>query len=313
MLPSNVDQALLPDTCEVLPNPQGTAQGMWFTVEGTDQVVVSMPGVPYEMKGIMEDEVIPRLVARFSLPTRYHRTVLTQGIGESFLSQHVASWEVGLVNRGVSIAYLPAPGQVRVRLSAVSENRDEAVRLVEQELADFKSRCGEWIVSDVEGESLAEAVVRLYTDEGMTFAVAESCTGGAIAASITAIPGSSACFVGGVVSYVNQVKINLLGVSPDVLEAHGAVSESVVKEMVEGALRNTGADFALATSGIAGPGGGSEQTPVGTIWIAVAGPNGVEARLLHFGQNRIRNIEKTRLEGQAWLLRKLKEYKSAVD
>ena len=178
MLPSNVDQALLPDTCEVLPNPQGTAQGMWFTVEGTDQVVVSMPGVPYEMKGIMEDEVIPRLVARFSLPTRYHRTVLTQGIGESFLSQHVASWEVGLVNRGVSIAYLPAPGQVRVRLSAVSENRDEAVRLVEQELADFKSRCGEWIVSDVEGESLAEAVVRLYTDEGMTFAVAESCTGG---------------------------------------------------------------------------------------------------------------------------------------
>ena len=114
MLPSNVDQALLPDTCEVLPNPQGTAQGMWFTVEGMDQVVVSMPGVPYEMKGIMVDEVIPRLVARFSLPTRYHRTVLTQGIGESFLSQHVASWEVGLVNRGVSIAYLPAPGQVRV-------------------------------------------------------------------------------------------------------------------------------------------------------------------------------------------------------
>ena len=313
MLPSNVDQALLPDTCEVLPNPQGTAQGMWFTVEGTDQVVVSMPGVPYEMKGIMVDEVIPRLVARFSLPTRYHRTVLTQGIGESFLSQHVASWEVGLVNRGVSIAYLPAPGQVRVRLSCVSEIRDEAILRVEQELSDFKLLCGEWIVSDVEGESLAEAVVRLYTDEGITFAVAESCTGGAIAASITAIPGSSICFVGGVVSYVNQVKINLLGVSLDTLEAHGAVSESVVKEMAEGALRTTGADFALATSGIAGPGGGSEHIPVGTIWIAIAGPNGVEARLLNFGQNRIRNIEKTRLEGQAWLLRKLKEYKNAVD
>ena len=141
MLPSNVDQALLPEACEMLPNPLGTAQGMWFAVKGSHQVVVSMPGVPYEMRGIMTDEVIPRLLDRFALPTRYHRTILTQGVGESFLSQHVATWEAGLADRQVSMAYLPAPGQVRIRLSSMAEDRQVAVERVEKEVNAFKAMC----------------------------------------------------------------------------------------------------------------------------------------------------------------------------
>tara|TARA_B110000285_G_scaffold207667_1_gene247220 strand:- start:368 stop:1627 length:1260 start_codon:yes stop_codon:yes gene_type:complete len=309
MLPSNVEQALLPEACEMLPNPLGTAQGMWFGVKGGHQVVVSMPGVPYEMKGIMTDEVIPRLQDRFALPTRYHRTILTQGVGESFMSEHVATWEEGLAARQVSLAYLPAPGQVRVRLSSEGENQEEVVRRVEQEVVAFKALCEHWIVSEREGESVATALTRELISSGKTLALAESCTGGAIASSMTAIPGSSACFLGGVVAYANEVKVDLLGVSKDVIEAHGAVSEEVVKEMAQGVRRRMAADYALATSGVAGPGGGTKEKPVGTVWMALAGPDGVQARVLNFGQSRSRNIEKARLECQAWLLRELREDK----
>ena len=310
MLPSNVDQALLPEACEMLPNPLGTAQGMWFAVKGSHQVVVSMPGVPYEMKGIMTDEVIPRLLDRFALPTRYHRTILTQGVGESFLSQHVAAWEAGLADRQVSMAYLPAPGQVRIRLSSMAEDRQVAVERVEKEVNAFKAMCDHWIVTDVEGQSIAETLVSGLIGAGKTLALGESCTGGAMAGSLTAIPGSSACFLGGVVAYSNQVKVDLLGVSMETIQTHGAVSEAVVKEMALGARHRMGADYALATSGVAGPGGGTDETPVGTVWMALAGPDGVQGRVLNFGQNRSRNIERACLECQAWLLRELREYKS---
>jgi len=313
MLPSNVDQALLPEACEMLSNPLGTAQGMWFAVDGSQQVVISMPGVPYEMKGIMTDEIIPRLTSRFELPTRYHRTILTQGVGESYLSEHVASWEAGLSSRNVSIAYLPAPGQVRVRLSAMGENREEAVLRVEKEVADFKGLCEHWIATDREGESIAEALVRVLIAEKKTLSVSESCTGGAISASITAISGASECFLGGVIAYSNELKVDLLGVSMESLQTHGAVSESVVTEMAQGALLRTRSDYAISTSGIAGPSGGTEEKPVGTVWMALAGPRGVQTRMVNFGQNRSRNIEKARLECQAWLLRELREHKTEVD
>jgi nicotinamide-nucleotide amidase len=310
MLPSNVDQALLPDSCEVLSNPLGTAQGMWFGVKEGPQTVISMPGVPYEMKGIMTHEVFPRLSSRFALPTRYHRTILTQGVGESYLSKHVASWEADLANRQVSIAYLPAPGQVRVRLSAAGLNREEAILRVETEVEAFKVLCNHCIVTDREGESVAEALVRVLIEAGKTLGVAESCTGGAIAGSITAIAGSSECFLGGVVAYSNKMKVELLGVPEELIQTHGAVSEPVVKEMANGLLLRTGADYALSTSGIAGPGGGTIEKPVGTVWMALAGPRGVHSRHVNFGESRVRNIEKTRLECQAWLLRELKGLKS---
>lgn len=305
MLPSNVDQARLPDGCTVLPNPLGTAMGMWFDVEraGIAQAVISLPGVPYEMKGLMVEEVFPRIQHRWQLPLRYHRTVLTQGVGESFLSEQVQDWEAELEGRGISIAYLPAPGQVRVRLSAVGA---DAARRVDSALDDFMARAGEHVVAmdDVPLEAaLVEALVRAQA----TVATAESCTGGSIASRITSVAGASAVFEGGVVAYANDVKIQLLGVRTESLQRHGAVSESVVREMAEGARSAMGATFGLATSGIAGPTGGTPEKPVGTIWIALATPSGTEARCLHLGNHRGRNVQRTVLECMAWLVRYLND------
>lgn len=308
MLPVNEAQAMLPDGCTVLPNPRGTAAGMWFDTEfeGRSQVIISMPGVPYEMKGLVKDEVVPRVLAKWSLPTRYHRTVLTQGIGESYLSKVVHDWEEGLADRGVSIAYLPAPGQVRVRLSAVSEEANDARARVDSAMTDFLKLAGEHVVAE-EDVSVAEALVNQLIQANATVATAESCTGGNIASAITAVPGSSAVFEGSVVAYANAVKVAALGVDPASIERDGAVSESVVTAMAEGVRASMGTTYALATSGIAGPGGGTPDKPVGTIWIALAGPQGTKARLLQLGSHRGRNVQRTTLECLAWLIRELRE------
>lgn len=308
MLPVNEAQAMLPDGCTVLPNPRGTAAGMWFDTEfeGRSQVIISMPGVPYEMKGLVKDEVVPRVLAKWSLPTRYHRTVLTQGIGESYLSKVVHDWEEGLADRGVSIAYLPAPGQVRVRLSAVSEEANDARARVDHAMTDFLKLAGEHVVAE-EDVSVAEALVNRLIQANATVATAESCTGGNIASAITAVPGSSAVFEGSVVAYANAVKVAALGVDPASIERDGAVSESVVTAMAEGVRASMGTTYALATSGIAGPGGGTPDKPVGTIWIALAGPQGTKARLLQLGSHRGRNVQRTTLECLAWLIRELRE------
>ena len=304
MLPVNEAQAMLPRGCTVLPNPRGTAMGMWFETadRGRDQVVISMPGVPYEMKGLVLEEVLPRVQTKWSLPTRYHRTVLTQGIGESYLSQIVNEWEEGLSARGVSIAYLPAPGQVRVRLSAASQDEADARQRVDEAMHAFLALAGEHVIAE-EDVSAAEALVRLLTEQGATLATAESCTGGAIAAAVTSVAGSSAVFEGAVVAYANAVKVAALAVDPQFIERDGAVSESVVTAMANGARASMGTTYALATSGIAGPGGGTPEKPVGTIWIALATPHGTEARCLKLGKDRGRNVQRTVLECLAWLIR----------
>lgn len=307
MLPVNEAQAMLPDRCTVLPNPRGTAAGMWFDAEWEDrrQVIISMPGVPYEMKGLVTDEVLPRVQAKWSLPTRYHRTVLTQGIGESYLSKVVHDWEEGLSDRGVSIAYLPAPGQVRVRLSAVSEDALDAQGRVDSAMDAFLELAGEHVVAE-EDVSVAEALVKQLIDAGATVSTAESCTGGSIASAITAVAGSSAVFEGSVVAYANAVKVAALGVDPAWIERDGAVSGAVVTAMAEGIRKSMGTTYGLATSGIAGPGGGTPAKPVGTIWIALATPNGTKARLLKLGNHRGRNVRRTVLECLAWLIRELR-------
>ena len=307
MLPVNEAQALLPDGCSVLHNPRGTAMGMWFDAaqDGRPQVVVSMPGVPYEMKGLVEEEVLPRIISKWKLPTRYSRTVLTQGIGESYLSEIVHDWEEGLVQRGVSIAYLPAPGQVRVRLSAVSKREGDARQSVDAAMDEFLNLAGDHVVAQAD-ISVAEVLVEMLAQRGETLSIAESCTGGAMAASVTSVPGSSAVFEGAVVAYANAVKIDMLGVDPVCIKQDGAVSESVVSAMADGVRTRMGTTYALATSGIAGPGGGTPDKPVGTIWIALSTPGGTEARCLKFGSHRGRNVQRTVLECLAWLLRKVR-------
>ncbi len=304
MLQVNEAQAMLPAGCTVLPNPRGTAMGMWFEAsrDGRSQVVISMPGVPYEMKGLVEEEVMPRVLAKWELPTRYHRTVLTQGIGESYLSKIVHDWEEGLAQNGVSIAYLPAPGQVRVRLSAVSTGEGDAQRRVDAVMETFLSLAGEHVVADGD-TSVAAALVELLTQRDETLTTAESCTGGAMAAAVTSVAGSSAMFEGAVVAYANAVKVNALGVNASDIERDGAVSESVVTAMAEGARQRMETTYALAASGIAGPGGGTPDKPVGTIWIALATPEGTEARCLKLGSHRGRNVQRTVLECLAWVLR----------
>ncbi len=305
MLDVNRHQAMLPEACKVLVNPRGTAMGMWFERDAGKKVVVSMPGVPYEMKGLMREEVLPRVDLHWALPTRYRRTLLTQGVGESYLSELVWDWEERLESRGVSIAYLPAPGQVRVRLSAVDADASKAKERVEAEVADFLTLAGSHVVSD-QDESLGAAVVRVLTRRKMTLATAESCTGGAIASSITSVPGSSAMFMGSVVAYDNRVKQEMLGVSSVSLAEHGAVSEEVVVQMAQGARKRLRTDYAVATSGVAGPSGGTEEKPVGTVWIALAGPSGVEAKCLSLGNSRDRNIERSMREALAWIIRSVK-------
>jgi nicotinamide-nucleotide amidase len=288
MLDVNRDQAVLPAGCEILSNPRGTAQGMWFECNG--KAVVSLPGVPHEMKGIMKEEVLPRFATRFQVRSLYKRTVLTHGMGEAFISKRVDKWEVGLKAKGVDMAYLPHLGQVRIRLSAwgTVEDADRVKALVDSEVSALVAQIPDHVVSTW-NESLPQVLGGLLADRGWKLASAESCTGGRIGAALTAVSGSSAYFLGGTIAYANEIKTDALGVPSALLAAHGAVSEPVVRSMAEGALRAPGADLAVATSGVAGPSGGTVENPVGTVWIAVATAAGTAAfrHVLAGNRNRI--------------------------
>lgn len=287
VLEVNRRQAELPAACEVLRNMRGTAQGMWFEKEGT--VFVSMPGVPYEMQGIVENELIPRLVAHFERPHIEHFTLMTSGIGESLLADKVKDWEDSLDEEDIHIAYLPSPGVVKVRLTAVGKDRDAIREKVHRKAKEFEAKVGEYVFgyNDV---PLHQAVGDLLKERGLTVSTAESCTGGRIAAALSHFPGSSAFFMGGVVAYANDAKTEMLGVPALDLQKHGAVSQQVIEAMAAGARKRFRTDFAVATSGVAGPDGGTEAKPVGTVWIAVAGENGVKSVLHSFGGDRERNI-----------------------
>jgi nicotinamide-nucleotide amidase len=286
----NLKQAEVPESCTVIHNANGTAPGMWFDRDG--KVFVSMPGVPYEMKKMMGAEILPRLKKKYSLPTIVHRTVLTQGIGESFLSEFIADWENSLAEKNIKLAYLPSPGMVRLRLSASGNDETVLRKTVEEKVEELNKLIPQHIYG-YEKDTLEQLVGRLLKEKKQTLSLAESCSGGLIAHLVTSVPGSSAYFMGGVVSYSYESKTNMLGVTKETLEKFGAVSEEVVTQMAGGAIKEFKTDWAVSASGIAGPEGGMEGKPVGTVWIAVAGPNGVKAKKFQFGGDRERNIAVT--------------------
>jgi nicotinamide-nucleotide amidase len=282
----NRDQALVPGACTVLPNKSGTAPGMWFEKDGV--IFVSVPGVPFEMKYLVENEVLPRLRQTGKTKSIYHRTVLTQGIPESMLAEKLEVWENQLPGF-VKLAYLPNPMAVRLRLSAIGKDDKILAEAVEKQVKILQKFIPEYIFG-FDTETMAEIVGRLLRERGKRLAVAESCTGGFISQQITSVPGSSDYYKGAVTAYSNDIKKMILGVQEETLFKHGAVSSQVAKEMANGALNVLDADIAVATTGIAGPGGGTEEKPVGTVWIAIATTEKVVATKYVFGNNRERNI-----------------------
>ena len=300
----NRSQALVPACCTVLFNAHGTAPGMWFEDEG--RVVVSLPGVPFEMEHLMQDEVMPRLKARFALKQIVHRTLITSGLAESMLAERIETWETALPPY-LKLAYLPNPGAVRLRLSAYEVEGESVSQEIERQFAALRTLIPEHIVG-FETATLQELVHNLLTERSQTLATAESCTGGTIAARFTAMPGASAYFRCGVVSYSNEAKIDLLGVDPATLERFGAVSEQVARQMAEGVRRAADSDYAVATTGIAGPAGGSAEKPVGTVWIAVAGPRGTVAVLKQCGTDRGQIIDRASSQAIALLREQLSQH-----
>ncbi|MBR6544156.1 MAG: competence/damage-inducible protein A [Alistipes sp.] len=279
----NRNQALVPECCTVLHNAHGTAPGMWFDTP-TGGVVVSLPGVPFEMEHLMDDIVVPRLESRFQLRSIVHTTIITRGIPESILAERIAAWEDALPDH-LHLAYLPAPNIVRLRLSAYDIDKAEAESAINIEIEKLRAIIGDNIVG-IEGATIEKLVHDMLIQRGATLAVAESCTGGTIASKFTAIAGASQYFMAGIVSYSNAAKSDILGVRIEDIEREGAVSECVARQMAEGARRVAGADYAIATTGIAGPTGGSELKPVGTVWIAVATPTGTIAQMRNSGTDR---------------------------
>lgn len=284
----NQGQALVPDGCTVLPNRNGTAPGMWFERDG--KVLISTPGVPFEMKALVKDEVLPRLRKHFALDANVHRTIITFGLAESILADTIASWEEALPPY-LHLAYLPSALCIRLRLSAYEIDRQKAEQEIESQIEKLAKVIPHYIIGS-EDDSLESVTGTLLKTRGETLATAESCTGGNIAHRFTAMPGASEYFKGGVVAYSNEVKMALLGVDPESLNRYGAVSQSVAEQMAEGVRRATGATYGISTTGIAGPTGGTPEKPVGTVWMAVATPNGVFSRHMVFGSVRSQNIER---------------------
>ena len=284
----NRSQALVPTVCTVLFNAHGTAPGMWFERNG--HVVVSLPGVPYEMEHLMQDEVMPRLKAHFSLRQIVHRTMITAGLPESMLAKRIEAWENALPHY-LKLAYLPNPGAVRLRLSAYEVEGESVAREIDRQFEALRKIIPHNVIG-FETASMQELVHGILTERRQTLATAESCTGGSIAVRFTALPGASAYFRCGVVAYSNEAKADILGVRADDIARYGAVSEQVARQMAEGAGRVAGADYAIATTGIAGPTGGSEEKPVGTVWIAVATPERTVAQLRQCGSDRGQIIDR---------------------
>jgi nicotinamide-nucleotide amidase len=289
MIESNLKQAEVPDTCTVIQNKRGTAPGMWFEKDG--KVYVSMPGVPNEMKGMMEDDVIPKLSTHFIFPHITHRTLLTAGIGESFLSEHISNFESSLPEH-IKLAYLPNYGMVRLRLTSVGFDHIAIEKEIEGYFETLQQQVKDWLVTNLD-EPMEKVTGKLLAAKNKTMCTAESCTGGYIAHLITSIPGSSAFYDGSVVSYSYKAKEDLLNVSKETLATKGAVSEEVVTEMAKGALNAIQSDYVIAVSGIMGPGGGLPDKPVGTVWIAVGNKNKIEAHKLYFRFDRERNTQLT--------------------
>lgn len=300
----NHSQAVVPEKCTVLFNYHGTAPGMWFE-DAERRVTISLPGVPFEMEHLMEDEVMPRLKTHFSLNANIHRTMITAGLPESMLAEKIAAWEEALPAH-IKLAYLPAPNVVRLRLSTYDAIDKTAAR---EEINALFAQLNDIIPQHIVGfeEASMQALVHdLLTQRQQTLSTAESCTGGVIASRFTAMAGASAYFNGGVIAYANEVKIGILGVNAEDIERYGAVSQVVAQQMAEGARRATDSDYAIATTGIAGPTGGTKDKPIGTVWMAVATPTHTITALRNCGTDRGQIINRATAYAIEMLYKELK-------
>ena len=291
--PAHREQCYMPASATILFNKMGTAPGMWFETE-EGKVIVSMPGVPYEMKYLMEFEVLPRIKNYFPGKPIAHRTILTVGEGESRIALRLEALEKSLPPF-IKLAYLPGLGRVRLRLTGIANNGEDIITILEEKSAEIGATIPELIFGH-EKEELAEAVGKMLRQRNLTISTAESCTGGLVAHKITEIPGSSAYYMGSLITYSNEAKIKQLGVGRMTLEKFGAVSEETVKEMVRGLLDTMGTDIGISISGIAGPGGGTPEKPVGTIWMAIANKENLQTIKLQLGKDRLRNIQYTAVQ-----------------
>jgi nicotinamide-nucleotide amidase len=282
----NRQQAALPECCEKITNQMGTAPGMWF--ERNKKVFVSMPGVPHEMKRMMTDIVIPKLKQAFNTPVIHHEIIRTAGIGESFLAEKIADWENSLPAH-IKLAYLPGLGEVKLRLTSTGNSLD-ALKTETSELTEtLHSRIGQFIYGH--GEDPLEVVIgKTLLEKKMTLSIAESCTGGYLSHLVTSVPGSSSYFLGSIVPYAYEIKMRQLGVKPETLELHGAVSEETIKEMAGLVRAKFNTDIGVATSGVAGPGGATAEKPVGTVWIAYSDKHHTITRKLQLSKDRMINI-----------------------
>jgi nicotinamide-nucleotide amidase len=279
--------AYLPDVCKVIQNKNGTAAGMIFSKDG--KTIVSMPGVPYEMKGMVTDDVIPYLKENYKLPFIFHCNILTAGVGETQLADRLIEFEKNKDAR-IKLAYLPNVGKVRLRLTIKGEDKDTLQKVLDNAKKEVVSSIEEYIYGFDE-DTLEQNIGDLLTDRKVTLGTAESCTGGYLAHLITSVSGSSAYYKGSIISYANEVKQDLLGVSKDTLEQFGAVSEQTVSEMITGALSQLKVDIVIAISGVAGPSGGSEEKPVGTVFIGIGTNQKTIVKKLSFTNHRERNIQ----------------------
>ena len=303
MLPINNLQALVPEGCDVLLNKVGTAPGMWM--ENKQAIFVSMPGVPSEMKYLLKEEVSKRIVDKFDLPSIVHHSIMLQGIGESHIAEEISDIEDGLPAY-LKLAYLPDLGVVKLRLTGRGSNKSELKIEIKSIFDRIIARVSKNVFSTTE-TTIEEVIGKLLSENKQTISTAESFTSGAIASAITRISGASGYFHGSVVSYSNQVKINQLGVSEFDLSKEGAVSETVVKQMANGVRKLMGTDFAISTTGIAGPNGGTEEVPIGDIWIGIASPKGVSACHFNLGKGRDRIVRKTVFLALGLLLKELRQ------
>jgi len=285
----NKQQALIPTKCKPLINRLGTAPGMWF--EENEKIVVSMPGVPNEMKGLMLTEVLPRIQQKFTLPHIIHKTVMTYGMGESMVAERIEKWEENLPEF-ISLAYLPSYGALRLRLSAKGFDKKKLEKSLEKNISELYNLIGDIITGVGEMETIEKSVGKLLTNKEYTLSTAESCTGGAIAQKITSVAGASAYFIGSVVSYASEVKITELKVSESIIKKYSVVSAEVAKAMALGIQQKMKTDFAIATTGNAGPTTDNTDKTVGVVFIAIASPKGVLVKEFNFGQPRQRVIER---------------------
>jgi competence/damage-inducible protein CinA-like protein len=296
---ANIAQTNLPANAEYISNSLGTAPGMW--IEDKGKIYVSMPGVPFEMKGMISNHVIPKLQQQFDLPIVIHEIIKTIGIGESWLAEKIAPWEEKLP-KSIKLAYLPSIGQVKLRLTSSGEHKDELEAAIESQIKLLLPYAEKYIYG-YGTDSIEQVIGDLLIKKSMTLGTAESCTGGYLAHLITSIAGSSEYYKGSIIAYANEIKEDVLGVSHDTLEKHGAVSEETVITMAKGVQNKLGVDIGIATSGIAGPEGGTEEKPVGTIWIAIAVGDEVKTRQLKLFKDRLLNIRMTAVSSLAMLWR----------